>query len=224
MRSDFNGHSAANLGDSHLFREVANNPHLFHQHQAMLRQRQHQAMLQSQQNNGMPFGLPNGGNGGLSAAQLAAMHNNAGMRPVNLPHHMQQQQQLVAQAAAQHQQQQQQQQQMLAQQMAVQQANAAAQARAHGQPGSLGPQQQMQGLQNAQAAAAAAAAAAAQQQQQPLQAGHQQHPTAAAAMLQPRAPNPLRGTFVLQMLQFGDHLSQSTVSLALSESMVMEHC
>lgn len=255
------------------FCTVAQNPHLLHHHQLLRQRQQQQALLQSQQQNGMHMGLPNGGNPVLSAAQLAAMQQqHPNMRPVNLPHHMQQQQ-LAAQAAAQqhHQQQQQaqaqhqqaqqahqQHQQMMAQQLAVHQANAAAQARGHGQQPSLSHQQQMQGLQHAQAVAAAQQHQQQQaqqhqqaqqqhhqqqqQQQQPPQqqpqqpqpppqqqqqpppqsqpqpppqsqavVHHPQHPAAAAAMLQSRAQNPLKGTFVLQMLQFGDHLSQYSV-------------
>ncbi|KAI9754615.1 MAG: hypothetical protein M1815_005497 [Lichina confinis] len=223
---------------------LASNPQLYH-HQIM-RHRQaqaaQQALLQSQQNGGGPVGMPHGAAAGgmagpnavINASRLAAMQNQAGLRTVNLPDHMQQQQ-LAAQAAAAAAQQQQQQQQqqhhqqqqyqmqhqhLLAQQAAVQQANAAAaaQGRAHGQPGPLGAQQQMQMMQSPQAIAAAQqqahvqaqqqaqAHAQAQVQAQAHAAAHQSHP-GASAMMQPRAANPLKGRFLLQMMQFADHLS-----------------
>ena len=227
---------------------VASNPQLYH-HQIM-RHRQaqaaQQALLQSQQNGGGPVGMPHGAAAGgmagpnavINASRLAAMQNQAGLRTVNLPDHMQQQQ-LAAQAAAAAAQQQQQQQQhhqqqqyqmqhqhLLAQQAAVQQANAAAaaQGRAHGQPGPLGAQQQMQMMQSPQAIAAAQqqahvqaqqqaqAHAQAQVQAQAHAAAHQSHP-GASAMMQPRAANPLKGRFLLQMMQFADHLSNFAVSL-----------
>ncbi|KAI9824579.1 MAG: hypothetical protein M1832_001668 [Thelocarpon impressellum] len=160
----------------------------------------------------MAVSLPNGGNPGLAAAQFAAMQGNPALRPVQLPQHMQQQQ-LAAQQQQQQQQQQhqQQQQQMLAQHIAMQQANAAAHANSQGPQGQPGPQQPSQGVQNAQALAAAQQQQQQQQQhqQQQQQAAQQQ---AASAMMQPRGQITLKGTFVLQMLQFGDHLGQFTVS------------
>jgi len=140
----------------------------------------------------------------------------------------QQQQQHQQQQQAHHQQQQQQQQQAM-QQLAHQQAVPILQGQAVPPP--MRPQsQQMQGIQEAHAAAAAqhqqqqrAQQHQAQQQavhqQQQAQQQHQaqQQAAAAAAIMQPRVPNPLRGASVLKLLQFGDHLSQFSVNAGLHQ-------
>jgi hypothetical protein len=129
---------------------------------------------------------------------------------------------------------------MMAQQLAIQHANAAAQATSNvGQPNQMAPQQ-LQNLQNAQMQAAQQhqqqqqqAAAATQQSQPPgqiqpqapqaqqpqpqpqtpqQQPAQQQQQVAASAMMQQRPRDQIRGHCILKLVQFGDHLSQFVVS------------
>jgi hypothetical protein len=125
----------------------------------------------------------------------------------------------------------------MAQQMAIQQANAAAQANNNaGQPNQM-PPQQIQNLQNAQIAAAQQhqqqqqQAAATQQPQPPgqgqpqapqvqqpqpqtpqQQPAQQQQQVAASALMQQRPRDQIKGHCILKLVQFGDHLSQFVVS------------
>ncbi|PYI35309.1 hypothetical protein BP00DRAFT_442833 [Aspergillus indologenus CBS 114.80] len=185
-------HALSHLGpaQAHMFQQphfaqqFAGNPQLLHQQQqqAFMRQRlilqqQQQQQQHQQQHGGLPVSLPNGNPAGLTAAHVAAMQANQGVRPVNMqmqmqqmPHgqaqNIQQQQQhlFAIQAAqaqqaqhvqqAQHAQQAQQAQQAQAQQ--AHQAQQVQQAATPVQPGQQTPQQraaaQPQSVHDAQSA------------------------------------------------------------------------
>jgi len=173
----------------------------------------------------------------VQAQAAATHHQQQQQQQAQQQQHQQHQQQ--QQQQQQHQQQQQQQQHAM-QQLAMQQAvsQPGGQGQAVQQPQMRAQSQQIQGMHEAQAAAAAQQqqqqqqqhqaqqqvqqqqqAQAAQEQHQAQQQQHQaqQQAAAAAAMMQPRVTNPLRGASVLKLLQFGDHLSQFSVSPRLQQ-------
>ncbi|KAI9893864.1 MAG: hypothetical protein M1814_005417 [Vezdaea aestivalis] len=166
---------------------LATNPQYL-QHQQIMRQKaaqqQHQAAMLAQQAHGMPITIPNSG---LNPMHLAALQNQR----ISLPPHLQHQQQNAqAQAQAAHHQQQ-----LMAQQIAnhpMNQANAANMQESRppqNHPNAANAQQQ---IQNAQVVNAAAAQQHAQQQHNPLMG------------------RSLRGNYILNLISFGNSLSQAS--------------